>query len=117
MAIQRIPFSGSTDGRGVLVAATSSPGTTIHTAQAGATDNHVDEIYAWVYNGHSGSVVVTGQFGGTTSPNDDIKNTFTNAAGLSLFVNGLQLRNGLIFKVYAATTNVIVIYGYVIRKS
>ena len=38
-------FSQSTNGRGILVAATSTPGTLIHTAVAGTSD--IDEV--WIY--------------------------------------------------------------------
>jgi len=42
---EKLVLSGSTDGAGIKVAATSSPGTTIHTASSTATT--IDEI--WIY--------------------------------------------------------------------
>ena len=43
-------LSGSTDGKPILIAATSTPGTAIHTAVAGTTAGTYDEIWLWVHN-------------------------------------------------------------------
>ena len=108
-------LSGSTDGRAVLVAATSSAGTTIHTGSATATT--YDEIWLYAMNTHSADVKLTLEWGGTTSPNDLIEVTITTEAGLVLVAPGLLLKGNastaLIVKAFAATTNVITIHGYV----
>jgi hypothetical protein len=112
-----IPFSGSTQGQAVLVAATSSAGTTIHTTGTSATI--VDRISVWAYNAHSGDVLLTIEFGGATAPNQNIVQTITAKTGLTLVVDGLiLLGNGsaaLTVKAFAATTNVITLSGYVMR--
>ena len=112
-----IPFSGSTQGQAVLVAATSSAGTTIHTTGTSATI--VDRISVWAYNAHSGDVLLTIEFGGATAPNQNIVQTITAKTGLMLVVDGLiLLGNGsaaLTVKAFAATTNVITLSGYVMR--
>ena len=111
--VSRIPLSGSTDGRAVLVAATSSAGTTIHTATSSATDCDVVTIYA--YNSSASAVTLTLQWGGTTSVNDDIKLSIPATSGLTLVTPDLVLRNSLILKAYAGTTNVVTIHGFANR--
>jgi hypothetical protein len=109
----KVLLSGSTNGKRVKVAATSSPGTTIHTAVTGTT--LIDEIWLYAYNGHTASVELTVQFGGTTSPDDDTKVTIAAKSGEVLVISGEPLNNALIVKAYAATTNVITIGGFVNR--
>ena len=105
--------SGSSNGLAVKVAATASPGTTIHTATATATAGTYDEITLWAYNSSGSSVLLTLQWGGTTSPDNDIKVTLQSQAGLVPLVVGLRLNNGLIVRAYAASANVVTIYGEV----
>lgn len=111
--ITKIPFSGSTHGRGVKVAATSSAGTTIHTATSSTTDCDVITIYA--YNSSGSAVNLTLQWGGTTSVDDDIKLSIPSLSGLTLVVPDLVLRNSLVVKAYAGTADVITLHGSVNR--
>ena len=111
--ISRIPLSASTHGRGIKVVATASTGTTIHTATSSTTDCDVVTIYA--YNSSASSVNLTLQWGGTTSPDDDIKLSIPATSGLTLVVPDLVLRNSLVLAAYAGTTNVVTIHGYVNR--
>jgi len=112
-----IPFSGSTQGQAVLVAATSTAGTTIHTTGTSATI--VDRLSIWAFNAHSADVLLTIEFGGATAPAQNIVQTITAKTGLTLVVDGLiLLGNGsaaLTVKAFAATTNVITLSGYVMR--
>jgi hypothetical protein len=112
----KIVLSGSTDGRGIKVAATASAGTTIHTASSTATT--LDEIWLYVQNTSASSVKLTVQWGGTTSPDDDIEVTVAAEAGLMLVAPGLILKGNatpLVVRAFAATTNVLTIHGYVNR--
>ena len=111
--VSRIPLSGSTDGRAVKVAATSSAGTTIHTATSSATDCDVITLYA--YNSSASAVNLTLQWGGTTSVDDDIKLSIPATSGLTLVVPDLVLRNSLVVKAYAGTADVITIHGFANR--
>lgn len=111
--ISRIPLSGSTHGRGVKVAATSSAGTTIHTATSSTTDCDVVTIYA--YNSSASAVNLTLQWGGTTSVDDDIKLSIPATSGLTLVAPDLVLRNSLVVKAYAGTADVITLHGYANR--
>jgi hypothetical protein len=111
--VSRIPLSGSTHGRGVKVAATSSAGTTIHTATSSTTDCDVITIYA--YNSSASAVNLTLQWGGTTSVDDDIKLSIPATSGLTLVAPDLVLRNSLIIKAYAGTADVVTIHGFANR--
>lgn len=106
-------LSGSTDGRLIKVAATSTPGTTIHTAVAGTTAGTYDEIWLYAMNSNSANVLLTIEFGGTTDPDDLIQVYVPFDSGLYLIIPGLILQNGTVVKAFAATTNVIVIGGFV----
>ena len=112
----KITLSGSTDGRGIKVAATASAGTTIHTASSTATT--YDEIWLYVQNTSASSVKLTVQWGGTTSPDDDIEVTVAAEAGLMLVAPGLVLKGNaspLVVSSFAGTANVLTIHGYVNR--
>ena len=111
--VDRLPLSGSTNGRGIKVAATASSGDTIHTAQSGTSTCDVVTIYA--YNSSGSAVNLTLQWGGTTSVDDDIKLSIPATSGLTLVVPDLVLRNSLVVKAYARTTNVVTIHGFVNR--
>ena len=113
--VEVIPLSGSTDGRGIKIAATSTPGTLLHTAVSGA--GKLDRIYLHIYNSHTAGVAVTIQWGGTTSPDDEVKETIPFRSGLILVMPGLILRNGLELRAFAGTTNVLVAHGEVERAT
>ena len=113
--ISKIALSGASNGLAVLVAATASEGTIIHTCASGTTT--FDEVWLWAYNGHTANVTLTIQFGGVTTVTNDIKLDIPFKSGAFLVVPGLILQNSLIVKAYAGTTNVIAITGYVNRMT
>lgn len=110
-------LSGSTNGRGILVAATGTPGTTIHATGTSATIE--DELWLYVHNTGTASVKLTLEFGGTTSPNDHIEYTVTGESGLYLIVPGIPLTGtgsaANTVRAFAATGSVLNIFGYVNR--
>jgi hypothetical protein len=106
-------LSGSVDGAGILVAATGSPGTTIHTGPTVTTS--FDEVWLYAVNTSTSNVKLTIQWGSTTSPNADIELTLLPEAGLVTIVPGLVLKGNatpLVVRAFAATANVIVIHGF-----
>ena len=114
----KLVLSGSTDGAGILVTATASSGTTIHTASA--TTTTYDEIWLYAVNTSASNVKLTIQWGTTTSPNGDIELTVLPEAGLVTVVPGLPLKGNatpLVVRAFAATGSVIVVHGYVNRIS
>ena len=104
-------LSGSTSGKGVLVAATATAGTLIHTAVAGATD--IDEIWIYAVNSSASSVKLTIEYGGATAPDDNIEVTVLPEAGLVTVVAGLLLNGGLTVKAFAGTASVVTVHGFV----
>ena len=112
----KLTLSGSTDGKGIKVVQTATPGTTVHTGTSTPAD--YDEIWLYAYNGHTAAVVLTIELGGVAVPDDNIVVTIPNKAGLFLVVPGLVLKGNaspLVVKAFAAITNVVVITGFVNR--
>ncbi len=110
----KIKLSGSTDGKGILVAATAiGSGTTIHTAQATTTGGLGDNITIFAANNHTANLILTLGWGGTTDPDDLIIQTVVAKAGLALIVADLFLWNSLVVKASADTGSKITLFGYV----
>ena len=106
-------LSGSTDGKPILVVATATAGTTIHTAVAGTTAGTFDEIWLFAQNNHTGSVTLTIEYGGATAPDQNIILTLASKAGLQLVIPGLILQNTLVVKAFASVTSVVTLSGFV----
>jgi hypothetical protein len=107
-------LSGSTDGKAILVAATATPGTTIHTGSTTATT--LDEVWLYAVNTSTSAVKLTIEWGEATAPNGNIEQTIAGESGLVLIAPGLLIKGNataLVVKAFAATTNVITIHGYV----
>ena len=107
----KVVLSGSTDGKQIKVAATATAGTTIHTASA----TSLDEIWIYAVNSSTSTVKLTLEWGEATAPDGNIEVTIPNEGGYTLVVPGLLLTNSLVVKAFAATTNVILLNGYVNR--
>ncbi len=103
-------LSGSTNGKAILVAATSTPGTLLHTAVAGTSD--MDELWIYANNTSTSAVKLTIEWGEATAPNGNIEVTVLQESGLVCITPGLIIQNGLTVRAFAATTNVITIHGY-----
>jgi hypothetical protein len=107
-------LSGSTNGKGIKVAATATAGTLIHTAVSGTSS--LDEIWLYAHNTSSSVVKLTLEWGGVASPDDHIEiNVGVEGTGLILIAPGILLQNGLVVRAFAATANVLNIFGYVNR--
>ena len=111
MTIARQLLSGSTNGRGVKVAATATPGTLIHTAHA----TSLDEVWLWCVNSDSAACKLTVEFGGTTSPDDLIEVAIPAESGLVLIVPGLVVSNSVVVRAFGAAANVLNVVGYTNR--
>lgn len=104
-------LSGSTNGRGIKIVATSTTGTTVHTSVSGTTN--FDEIWLYAYNGHTADVTLTIEFGGTTVPDDNIIVSIPFKQGRFLVVDGAILNNSTVVSAFASVANVIVITGFI----
>lgn len=110
MSYTREPLSGSTHGRGIKVAASSTPGTTIHTGQGSTTLTDVVTLVAC--NTDASVRRVTLEWGGTTAPDDNMVFDIPPKTTV-LLVGDLIIRNSLIVKAFADTANVVTILGFV----
>jgi hypothetical protein len=116
----KVALSGSTQGKAIKVAATSSPGTTIHAT--GISSSIIDEVWLYAYNSSTGNATLTIQYGGTTAVDNDIKITLPSQSGLTLIVPGLMLTGtssaaNTIYAYTDTTANIVTISGYVNRIS
>ena len=112
------PAGTTGDGLGILVTATATAGTAIHTASS--TTTTIDELWLYAYNNHNASILLTIEYGGVTAPKDVIKQTLTAQSGLVLVVAGLLVQGHATPKVisaFEATGSQISIFGYVNRIS
>lgn len=105
-------LSGSTNGRGIKVAATATPGTQLHAAHASAKD----ELYLWVANTDSVERKVTVELGGVTAPDDNLPMNIPAGETL-LVVPGLVVSGSVNVKVFGSAANVLVAFGFVNRIS
>ena len=116
MDVNPFKLSGSTDGRPIAVAATSSPGTTIHTAQS-TTDDRYDWVELSFNNIDSVSRNLTIEWGGT-SASDRIMDAVPIPANSPQFtLPPRPLRNGLLIKAYGSAASIFNISGRVLRQS
>lgn len=117
-SFEKKKLSNSTDGRGILVAATSTPGTLLHTGSSDITEK--DEVFVYLTNTSVTAVKCTVEFGGVTTPNDLIEVTILPEDGLKLVIPGsLIIGNAspLLVAVFAATGSVVVAHGWTHRIS
>ena len=104
-------LSGSTNGRGIVVVATATAGTLIHTAAGGSTNIHRVKLY--VVNTHTDVVDLTLEWGGVTDPNDLINvDNIPVESGLYK-VADLPLNGGLIIRAFGSVASKLVIWGLV----
>lgn len=108
-------LSGSVNGTPIPVAATTTPGTLIHTAVAGVTG--FDEVYLWASNVTGASATLTIEFGGVTDPGSHLTKQVSipaNSGPVAMAV-GQVLQNALIVRAFSGTANAINLTGYVNR--
>lgn len=110
--VSKSKLSGSTDGRPILVTATASPGTLIHTSVTGTTAGTFDEIWLYATNGNTADLVMTIELGGVAG-SDAIIQTIPFKNGRYLVIDGAILQNGTIVRCYAGTGSVSSISGFV----
>ena len=117
----KVLLSGSTQGKAIKIAATTSGsnGTTLHAT--GTSSSVIDELWLYAYNSSSSAVVLTIQWGGITAVDNEYKLSIPPTTGLTLVVPGLILTGdgttASTTRAYAGTTNVITVSGYVNRIS
>lgn len=113
MAVSEMNLSGSTNGRGIKIAATATPGTLLHTAHA----TNLDELWLWIVNSDTTDRKVTIEAGGVSSPDDLIEKTIPAESGLKLVIPGIKYTGSVAIRAFGATANVLMAHGYVNRIS
>lgn len=108
-------LSASTNGRGIKVSATATPGTLIHTALPNVAANEWDEVWMNVINTSGSPVKLTVEWGGATSPNDLVEITIPAESGFTEVIPGHILQNALEVRAFAATADVLIVHGFVNR--
>jgi len=108
-------LSASSDGRGIKVAATATPGTLIHSALSNVAGNEWDEVWLRAVNSSASAVKLTIEWGGTANPDDQIEVTLPPEGGFTEVVPGHLLQNGAAVRAFAATANVVILHGFVNR--
>lgn len=109
-AYEKLKLSGSTNGLAILVAATATLGTTIHTAHATA----LDEITLFAHNYSAADVKLTIEYGGVADK-DTIEFTVPAEDGLYKILPGLVLTGSVVLTAFAASATAIGIVGHVNR--
>ena len=109
------PLSGSTDGRPIQISQTSTAGNTIHTATSqNGDDDNADLVVLYATNTSGSNVILTLEHGGTGTANN-VKHTVP--ANGTIPLGEYLLQNSLVLAAFAGTTNVINVYGYVLRSA
>lgn len=108
-------LSGSTDGLPIVVAATASPGTTIHTAVIGSSS--FDEVYLWASNVTGSAATLTVQWGSTSDPGGMLVKAYSiGANSLPIpIAPGLRINNASVIRAFSGTASAINITGNVNR--
>lgn len=110
----RVLLSGSTNGKAIPVVATTTPGTTFHTAVAGTAS--FDEVYLWANNATGTAATLTIEWGGTGVGNN-VPLTLTipaNSPPIPI-LTGQVIQNGLTCAAFSGTASAINLTGYVNR--
>ena len=111
MALTKIILSGSTNGLPIKVAASSTPGTTIHDS---STD--IDEVYLWAFNSAATAKLLTIEYGGTTDPDNLIEQVIPpSGAPLTLVLPGTIATGSIDIDAFCETANVVTIVGFAHR--
>lgn len=108
----KLPLTGSTNGKGVLITSVTSPGTLLHTAVSGSAS--FDEVWLYAMNTASSTVSLDVQYGGTATA-DLIEINIPGESGLVLVVPGLYLNNSLEIRGFTTSASTITMHGYVNR--
>lgn len=106
------PLSGSTNGRPIPIAATSTPGTLLHTAISGT--GAFDEVYLFASNVTAAAATLTVEFGGTSDPGDHLVKAYSipaNSLGIPIAV-GQRVQGGVAIRAFSGTASAINVTGH-----
>jgi hypothetical protein len=112
----RMHLSGSTNGLPIPVAATSTPGTTVHIV---AVAPGYDALWIFASNVTGSAATLTVEWGGTSDPGDHLVKAYSIAANSAPvpIALGQQLTGGVTVKAFSGTASAINLTGWAIRKT
>jgi len=115
MAYSRLLLSGSTNGRPIPIAATATPGTTLHTAVAGSIA--FDEVYAWASNITASNARLTVEFGGVSDPGDHLVKSYLIPPYSPPIpvATGQPVQGAVVIRAFSDVASAINVVGYVNR--
>lgn len=120
-ATTQIKLSASVQGRRIKITTTSTPGDLLHTTGSGLSTVVYDRLFLTAVNSDTVNRLLTIQFGGLTSPDDDIFVTIAPNSGLVIVVDGDLLAgdgaSGVNVRAFCDSANKVTIGGYVMRVS
>ena len=93
--------SGSSDGQLIAIAATSTPGTTLHDSVIGTV--HLDEVFIYICNTTAADITVTLEIEGTAAANQ-VTDTIPSKSGFVLVLPGMRCRNTTDIDCFASAT-------------
>lgn len=105
-------LGGSTDGLPIPVAATATPGTTLHTAGSLG----YEKVWLWAANVTTSVAHLTIEWGGVTDPDDHLVKGYSipaNSPPIPIAV-GLIIQNLKVIRAFCDVASAINISGYVI---
>lgn len=102
-------LSASTNGLPINITQTATLGTTIHTAVTGT--KRWDKVWAYAANTSTSQILVTVEFGGAGTTKQLL--TLVPAQSQVNIIYGIPIQNGLLVTVFAGTTAVINITGFI----
>ena len=110
-------LSGSTHGKGIVVAETTAPGTLIHLGPP-IDSGLLDLVSLWVSNLHTSDVSLTLEWGGAGDPYDLlVKDTVIPLASPPLrLTEGFPIRQALELRARASVASKLIITGYAERE-
>jgi hypothetical protein len=110
-------LSGSVGGQPILITATASTGTIIHTTSTSSTV--IDEVWLYATNTSAVGYSIFVEYGGTSQPTNILPFYIEPSSGLYILLPGLILSGtgvaGRVIRAYASTGSVINVVGYVNR--
>ena len=113
--ITKFHLSNSTNGRPILVAAsTSGSATQVHTASA---SGFLDEVYLYAHNGGANSLTMSLNVGGQSEPQDLVRVVLNPYQGRYLMLDGKLVSSSSVIYAYASLANSASVDGFVNRIS
>lgn len=104
----KVVLDAMTNGVGILVNDNATPGELIHTGSA-----NTDEVWMWATNKHTGNVLLTIEWGSSTTAINPVSVPFNS--GAILVIPGWITTSTLTLRVFAATQDVVSVFGFVNR--